>query len=79
MTTTPDRPNDDSAAKPPSRKASVFQVAATMFCGIFAIGAKGTWHRDGATVTFAQVVIAAVVTLLVLVTVLSVIVWLATG
>jgi len=51
----------------PARKAGIFQVAATMVCGIFAIGAKGTWNKDGVTVTFAQVVIAALITLIVLV------------
>ena len=60
------------------RKATILQVAATMFCGIFAIGAKGTWHRDGATVTFTQVVIAAVVTTLVLVSALYLLVQIAT-
>ena len=38
-----------------------------MFCGIFAIGAKGTWQKDGATVTITQVIIAAAITLIVLV------------
>ncbi len=61
----------------PSRKASPLQVAATMFCGIFAIGARGTWHKSGATVTFRQVVIGAAITLIVLVTVLMVLVKLA--
>lgn len=51
----------------PTRKAGIFQVVATMFCGIFAIGAKGTWQKDGATVTFTQVIIAAAITLIVLV------------
>ena len=69
---------DHSADAVPPRKASIFQVAATMFCGIFAIGAKGTWHRDGATVTFTQVVIAAVVTCIVLALALYALVRLAT-
>ena len=56
------------------RKAGIFQVVATMFCGIFAIGAKGTWQKDGATVTFTQVIIAAAITLIVLVLVLVAIV-----
>ena len=70
--------NDAPPPAEPPRKASIFQVAATMFCGIFAIGAKGTWHKDGATVTFGQVVIAGVVTAVVLIAVLSTLVWLAT-
>ncbi len=58
----------------PARKAGPFQVAATMFCGIFAIGARGTWRRGGATVTFVQVVVGAAVTLAVLVLILSMLV-----
>ena len=65
---------DHATGKPPVhamlRKASVFQVAATMICGIFAIGAKGTWQKDGATVTFTQVIVAAAITLIVLVSIL---------
>lgn len=44
------------------KKASLRQVAATMFWGLFMIGKKGTWERDGATVTLAQVVVGGVVT-----------------
>jgi len=58
-------------------KASPWQVAKTMFCGIFAIGAKGTWHRAGATVTFRQVIIGAALTLLVLILILAALVALA--
>jgi len=45
--------------------------------GIFAIGAKGTWHRAGATVTFRQVIIGAALTLLVLILILAALVALA--
>ncbi|MGP1665659.1 MAG: hypothetical protein ACTS5I_07075 [Rhodanobacter sp.] len=65
---------EESPPLPPTRRASIFQVIATMFCGVFAIGAKGTWQRGGATVTFTQVIIAAVITLIVLVLVLVAIV-----
>ena len=48
-----------------------------MFCGIFAIGAKGTWQKSGATVTFRQVVIGAAITLVVLIAGLTLLVKLA--
>lgn len=63
----PESLKEESQPLSPTRKAGIFQVVATMFCGIFAIGAKGTWQRDGATVTFTQVIIAAAITLIVLV------------
>lgn len=65
------------ASDPPPPKAGPLQVAATMFCGIFAIGAKGTWQKSGATVTFTQVVIGAAITLIVLITGLALLVKLA--
>lgn len=43
------------AARP--RKAGLRQVAATLFWGLLMIGKKGTWERDGATVTLAQMVV----------------------
>jgi len=42
------------------------------------IGRKGTWHRDGATVSFAQVVVGAFIGLAVVVVLLASIVLLAT-
>ena len=42
------------------------------------IGRKDTWHRDGATVTFAQVVVGAFVGLAVVVVVLTLLVVFAT-
>lgn len=68
---------NDSTSHAPVHKAGPLQVAATMFCGIFAIGAKGTWHRAGATVTFRQVIIGAALTLLVLILILAALVALA--
>lgn len=67
---TPPHPPRDTAPAPAPR-ATPWQVAATMCCGIFAIGARGTWQRGGATVSFRQVVIGAAVTLTVLVSLLS--------
>ena len=43
------------------KKASMRQVAATIFFGLFAIGKKNTWQKDGATVTLFQVVVGALV------------------
>jgi hypothetical protein len=43
------------------KKASIRQVAATIFFGLFAIGKKNTWQKDGATVTLFQVVLGALV------------------
>lgn len=57
-------PDDHS---PVIKKAGLRQVMATMFWGLCMIGKKGTWERDGATVTLIQVVLgAAVMTLLVI-------------
>jgi hypothetical protein len=53
MTTQDDR----SIAARPRRKASIGQVAATLFWGLFMIGKKGTWERDGAVVTLPQLVV----------------------
>jgi len=56
---------------PRKKKAGWGQVAATIFFGLLMIGRKGTWHRDGATVTFAQVVVGAFVGLAVVVVLLA--------
>ena len=66
------------AVAPPKKKASLGQVAATIFFGMLMIGRKGTWHRDGATVTFAQVVVGAFAGLAVVVVVLALLVVFAT-
>jgi phosphate/sulfate permease len=63
---------------PPPKKASIRQVVTTMFFALIAIGRHNTWHKDGATVSFAQVVVGAFVGLGVLVVLLSGLVWLAT-
>ena len=49
----------DSDLEPAPRKAGLFQVAKTMFFGLFAIGMKGTIEKNGAKVTPAQIVIGA--------------------
>jgi hypothetical protein len=60
------------------KKASVRQVAATIFFALFAIGKKGTWQKDGRTVTLAQVVVGALVGFAVVVAILIAIVTLVT-
>jgi hypothetical protein len=45
-----------------------------MFFALIAIGRKNTWQKEGATVTFAQVVVGAFVGLAVIVVVLVVLV-----
>ena len=57
------------------KKASIAQVAATMFWGLCMIGKKGTWERDGAKITLAQAVVGALVAGLVVVTVLLTLAW----
>ena len=60
------------------KKASIRQVAATIFFALIAIGKKNTWQKDGATVTLFQVVVGAFVGFLVIVAVLVALVLLAT-
>ena len=60
------------------KKASIRQVAATIFFALIAIGKKNTWQKDGATVTLFQVVVGAFVGFLVIVAVLVNLVLLAT-
>lgn len=61
-----------------ARKAGWRQVASTMFWVVFMIGRKGTWEKDGATITPVQAVIGGVVALLVVVGILILLVSLAT-
>jgi hypothetical protein len=56
---TPDSPPPEAAA-PPS-KAGLAQVMSTMFWALCMIGKKGTWERDGATLTMGQVIAGALV------------------
>ncbi len=43
------------------KRASVAQVAKTLVFGLFAIGMKGTWEREGVRVTPGQIVVGALV------------------
>ena len=63
-----------SGTRPARKKAGLAQVAATMFWGLFMIGKKGTWEKDGATITLAQAILGGVVTFVAVVCVLVLIV-----
>jgi hypothetical protein len=59
-----DKPNDHSAsdaAGPPVKKATLGQIASTMFWAMCMIGKKGTWERDGAKISLPQAVVGAVI------------------
>ncbi len=45
----------------PDKKASLGQVASTLFWALCMIGKRGTWERDGAKITMGQAVIGGVV------------------
>jgi ABC-type proline/glycine betaine transport system permease subunit len=51
--------NTGSDASP--RKATLAQVAYTMCWALVMIGKKGTWERDGATLTMTQAVVGGVI------------------
>ncbi len=55
---TPDTPPEPAV---PPKKAGLAQVIATMFWALCMIGKKGTWERDGATLTMGQVIAGALV------------------
>ncbi|MGE0560131.1 MAG: DUF2970 domain-containing protein [Burkholderiales bacterium] len=75
MTTESDRQENAPTAK----KAGVAQVMATMFWALCMIGKKGTWERDGATLTPLQVVVGALLTMLVVIGLLLLLVRMAVG
>lgn len=75
----PDQNNSKADEQPAPRKAGTRQVIATMFWGLCMIGKKGTWERNGATVTLRQVVVGAVITACVVITVLVLLVRFAAG
>ncbi len=52
-------PGDESA--PPAKKASLGQIAATMFWAMCMIGKKNTWERDGVKITLPQAIIGALI------------------
>ena len=63
----------------PHQKAGWRQVMATMFWGLLMIGKKGTWERDGATVTLQQVIVGALVMTLLVIAILVLLVRFAVG
>lgn len=76
------KPGTDSTPpdKPPvAQKAGARQVMATMFWGLLMIGKKGTWERNGATVTPMQVIVGAAVTAMVVIGLLLLLVRFAVG
>lgn len=64
---------------PAAKKAGLRQVMATMFWGLLMIGKKGTWERDGATVTLRQVVLGALIMTLLVIAILLLLVRFAIG
>lgn len=58
----------EPANTPPRKaKASIAQVAATIFFGLLAIGKENTWKKDGATVTPVQVIVGALIGLIIVI------------
>ena len=54
----PDKPPEPAVT---AKKAGWRQVMATMIWGLMMIGKKGTWERDGATLSMGQVVVGALI------------------
>ena len=54
----PDTPQEPAIT---GKKAGWRQVMATMFWGLMMIGKKGTWERDGATLSLRQVIVGALI------------------
>ena len=50
-----------SEAAPPAKKASLGQVAVTMFWAMCMIGKKGTWDRDGVKISLSQAIVGALI------------------
>jgi 1,4-dihydroxy-2-naphthoate octaprenyltransferase len=65
------------AAQAPRKRAGLGQVAATIFFGLLMVGRKDTWQKEGATVSFGQVVVGSFVGLAVVIAILVALVLLA--
>lgn len=65
---TPEHQRQENA--PAAKKAGVAQVMATMFWALCMIGKKGTWERDGATLTLLQVIAGALVMTVIVIAIL---------
>ncbi len=61
----------------PEKKASIGQVAATLFWAMCMIGKKGTWERDGVKITLGQAVVGGVIAGIVVIVALVMLVRLA--
>lgn len=76
-------PDPEQDRPAPVRRAGPLQVAKTLFFGLFAIGMKGTWEKDGVQVTPGQIVVGAliggVVLVVVIIAVVRVVLRLATA
>ncbi len=68
----------ETSATPAPRKAGWRQVMATMFWGLLMIGRKGTWERDGATLTRWQILVGALMMTALVVAILLLLVRVAT-
>jgi len=55
------KPPDLQELPAPTKKAGLLQVVSTIFWGLFMIGRKGTWEKDGAVVSMPQMVVGALV------------------
>lgn len=63
----------------PEKKASIGQVAATLFWAMCMIGKKGTWERDGVKITLGQAVVGGVIAGIVVIVALVMLVRLASS
>jgi len=72
-----ERRHEGSEGSAADRKAGILQVASTMFWALFMIGKRGTWEKDGATITMTQAVVGAVVAGIVVVAILVALVYFA--
>jgi len=70
-------------ASPPAAKAGPLQVAGIVLSGLFMIGSRKTWNNEGTRVTPVQIVVGAliggVVLIATLLTLVRVVLALATG
>ena len=68
MIVEPSGPSTPDSTSP--KKAGWIQVARTIFWGLFMIGRKGTWEKDGAVVSLPQIIVGAFIGLAVVLAVL---------
>jgi len=52
-------PPGDKELPVPPKKAGLLQVVSTIFWGLFMIGRKDTWEKDGAVVSMPQMIVGA--------------------